>query len=148
MKTLIMDVQALMQNFGQEVSCSLCKNKFTDPKQLPCLHSFCLHCLNELQRTSECSDKIICPECLKQFKAPTSGDLKDLPTNVRINSLLEVLAIKERNATGVKCGNCDKRSEYTSYCFHCGTFWCKECISSHNENKANEEHNVLALQDF
>ena len=143
-----MDVQALMQNLCQEVSCSLCKNNFTDPKQLPCLHSFCLHCLNELQRASEYSDKIICPECLKQFKAPASGDLKDLPTNVRISSLLEVLAIKERNATGVKCGNCDKRSVHSSYCFHCGAFQCKECISLHNEDKANGEHHVLALKDF
>ena len=51
--------------------------------------------------------------------------------------------------SGVKCGNCDKRSgESSSYCFQCCSFWCDECISSHNFIKAYKEHYVLALKDF
>ncbi|XP_022810248.1 E3 ubiquitin-protein ligase TRIM71-like, partial [Stylophora pistillata] len=36
---------------------------------------------------------------------PCSGNLKDLPTTFRINSLLDVLAIKECHTTGVKCAS-------------------------------------------
>ena len=122
--------------------------KYTDPKQLPCLHSFCLHCLNGIQRTSGRRDKIACPECRQEFNVPDNGNLNALPTNFRINSLLDVLAIKECSTTGVKCGNCDERTKQSHYCFQCYAFWCEECISLHNRMKANKDHYALALEDF
>ena len=121
---------------------------FTDPKQLPCLHSFCLHCLNGIQRTSGVHGKITCPECRRQFQIPGSGNPSELPTNFRINSLLDVLAIKECSTANVKCGNCDKRSAQTLYCFQCCSFWCEECILAHNVIRTNKEHKTLALKDF
>ena len=143
-----MDIQTLLNNLHEEVSCSVCMCKYTDPKQLPCLHSFCLHCLNGIQRTSGRRDKIACPECRQEFNVPDNGNLAALPTNFRINSLLDVLAIKECNTTGVKCGNCDKRSKESHYCFQCCAFWCGECITFHNGMKANKDHYALALEDF
>ena len=89
-----MDIQTLLYNLHEEVSCSVCMTKFTDPKQLPCLHSFCLHCLQRIQRTSGIRETIACPECRQNFRIPGDGDLNALPTNFRINSLLDVLAIK------------------------------------------------------
>ncbi|CAH3028754.1 unnamed protein product [Porites evermanni] len=90
-----MDIKTLLDNLHDEVSCSVCMCTFTDPKQLPCLHSFCLHCLNGIQRTSGVRGKITCPECRRQFQISGSGNPSELPTNFRINSLLDVLAIKE-----------------------------------------------------
>jgi len=126
----------------------VCTTTFTDPKQLPCLHSFCLHCLNGILRTSGRHDVITCPECRRESRVPSNGNLKDLPTNFRINSLLDVLAIKECNTTAVKCGNCDKKSSQSLYCFQCCTFWCDDCITGHNIIRANKEHRVLAIKDF
>ena len=146
--TVNMDIQTLLNNLHEEVSCSVCMSKYTDPKQLPCLHSFCLHCLNGIQRTSGRRDKIACPECRQEFNVPDNGNLAALPTNFRINSLLDVLAIKECNTAGVKCGNCDKRSKESHYCFQCCSFWCGECITFHNGMKANKDHYALALEDF
>ena len=143
-----MDIQTLLNNLHEEVSCSVCMSKYTDPKQLPCLHSFCLHCLNGIQRTSGRRDKIACPECRQEFNVPDNGNLAALPTNFRINSLLDVLAIKECSTTGVKCGNCDKRSKENHYCFQCCEFWCGECITFHNRMKANKDHCALALEDL
>ena len=143
-----MDIKTLLHNLHEEVSCSVCMCSFTTPKQLPCLHSFCLHCLNGIQRTSGIHGKITCPECRKQFDIPGSGNPSEFPTNFRINRLLDVLAIKECNTAGVKCGNCDKRSAETLYCFQCCSFWCAECISAHNIIRANKQHKTLALKDF
>ena len=143
-----MDIQTLLNNLHEEVSCSVCMCKYTDPKQLPCLHSFCLHCLNGIQRTSGRRDKIACPECRQEFNVPDNGNLAALPTNFRINSLLDVLAIKECNTTGVKCGNCDEKTKQSHYCFQCYAFWCEECIGLHNRMKANKDHYALALEDF
>ena len=143
-----MDIQTLLNNLHEELSCSVCMCKYTDPKQLPCLHSFCLHCLNGIQRTSGRRDKIACPECRQEFNVPDNGNLAALPTNFRINSLLDVLAIKECSTTGVKCGNCDERTKQSHYCFQCYAFWCEECIGLHNRMKANKDHYALALEDF
>ena len=143
-----MDIQTLLNNLHEELSCSVCMCKYTDPKQLPCLHSFCLHCLNGIQRTSGRRDKIACPECRQEFNVPDNGNLAALPTNFRINSLLDVLAIKECCTTGVKCGNCDERTKQSYYCFQCYAFWCEECIGLHNRIKANKDHYSLALEEF
>ena len=143
-----MDLKTLLDNLHDEVSCSVCMCTFTDPKQLPCLHSFCLQCLNGIQRTSGVHGKITCPECRKQFKIRGSGNPSELPTNFRINSLVDVLAIKDCSTANVKCGNCDKRSAQTLYCFQCCSFWCEECILAHNVIRTNKEHKTLALKDF
>ena len=143
-----MDIQTLLNNLHEELSCSVCMSKYIDPKQLPCLHSFCLHCLNGIQRTSGRRDKIPCPECREEVNVPDNGNLNALPTNFRINSLLDVLAIKECNTTGVKCGNCDERTKQSHYCFQCYAFWCEECIGLHNRIKANKDHYALALEEF
>ena len=143
-----MDIKTLLDSLHEEVSCSVCMTTLTDPKILPCLHTFCLHCLNGILRTSGRYDIFTCPECRKEVQVPSSGNLQDLPTNFRMNSLLDVLAIKECHTAGVKCANCDKSSRHSSYCFQCCAFWCDECIIAHNLIKANKEHRVLALKDF
>ena len=143
-----MDLQTLLHNLHEEVSCSVCMSSFTDPKILPCFHTFCLHCLNELQRTSGKHGEITCPECRRKFQVPGSGYPKDLPANFRMNSLLDVMAIQKCNVAGVKCGNCDKTSAQSFYCFKCCAFWCDDCIAAHNIIRANKDHKVLAIKDF
>ena len=143
-----MDIKTLLNNLHEEVSCPVCMTTFTDPKQLPCLHSFCLHCLEGILRTSRRHDIITCPECRRESTVPSSENLKDLPTNFRINSLLDVLAIQECSTTGVKCGNCDKKSSQSLYCFQCCAFWCDDCIIGHNIIRTNRDHRVLAIKDF
>ena len=144
-----MDIKTFLNNLHEQVSCSVCMNTFTDPKTLPCLHVFCLHCLYGILRTSGRHDIIVCPECRKEIKVPISGNLEDLPTNFRINRFLDALAIKEYSANGVKCGNCDVKSSKSFYCFQCCAFWCEDdCIIVHNLLRANKEHRVLALKDF
>ena len=143
-----MDLQTLLHNLHEEVSCSVCMSPFTEPKILPCFHTFCLHCLNDLQRTSGKHGEITCPECRRNYQVPGSGYPKDLPANFRMNSLLDVMAIQKCNVAGVKCGNCEKTSAQSFYCFKCCAFWCDDCIAAHNIMRANKDHKVLAIKDF
>ena len=143
-----MDLQTFLHNLREEVSCSVCMSPFTNPKILPCFHTFCLHCLNELQRTSGKHGEITCPECRKKFQVPGSGYPKDLPANFRMNSLLDAMVIQTCNIAGVKCGNCEKTSAQSFYCFKCCAFWCDDCIAAHNIIRANKDHRVLAIKDF
>ena len=143
-----MDIKTLFHNLREEVSCSVCTNVYTDPKQLPCLHSFCLQCLKQWHRTSHGRGTIRCPKCQAVSRVPESGDLKDLPTSFYLNGLIDVLAIKECKISQVQCGNCGKKSSESSYCFQCCIFYCPECAAAHNIMQTNKDHRVLALKDF
>jgi len=143
-----MDVPTLMHNLKEEVTCSVCIHLYTNPKQLPCLHIFCLECLNDLARTSARDGKIKCPICQTEVAVPEGGTMETLPSCFYVKNLLDTLAIKECNTSKVTCGNCDEKSEEASYCFHCGGFWCKLCLNGHNILRANKEHRVLSLKDF
>ena len=143
-----MDIKTLLHNLREEVSCSVCSDIFTDPKHLPCLHIFCLHCLKQWHIKSRGGDTIKCPNCQAVSRVPESGDLKDLPTSFYLNGLIDVLAIKECRSSQVRCGNCEKKSSETSYCFHCCIFYCQECVTGHNIMRSNRDHRVIALKDF
>ena len=143
-----MDIKTFLNNIYEHVCCPVCTNRFTHPKQLPCLHSFCVHCLQRIQASSGIRDTILCPDCRRNFTIPGNGDLNTLPTNFRLNSFLDALPVTECKRSGVKFGNCDKRRQESSYCFTCCSFWCSDCIPLHNRIKTFKEHHALALKDF
>ena len=143
-----MDIKTFLHNINEHVCCPVCTNRFSNPKLLPCLHTFCLHCLQRIQATSGIRHTILCPECRRNFTIPGNGDLNTLPTNFRLNGLLDTLPVTEGKTSGVKCGNCDKTRQQSAYCFTCCSFWCDDCLPFHNGIKTNKEHHVLALKDF
>ena len=143
-----MDIPTLFYNLREEVSCPVCSDLFKDPRQLPCLHSFCLHCLKHWHQTSGGQNAFRCPKCQALSRVPASGDLKDLPNSFYLNGLIDVLAIKECNTTQVTCGNCDKKSSEASYCFQCCMFYCEQCLIGHNMMRNNKDHRVLAVKEF
>ena len=143
-----MDVPSFVHNLKQEVSCSVCMQLYREPKQLPCLHIFCLKCLNNIARTSARHGKFKCPLCQYEVAVPERGTMETLPSCSYPKNLLDALAIKEWSTSKVTCGNCETRSEETSYCFHCAGFWCNACLDAHNILRANREHRVLSLEDF
>ena len=143
-----MDVPTLMHNLREEVTCSVCIHLYKEPKQLPCLHIFCLECLNDLARTNARHGKIKRPLCQIEVAVPDNGTMETLPDCFYLKNLLDILAIKECDTSKVSCGNCDKKSDEASYCFHCCKFWCKECLNAHSMLRENKEHRVLALKDF
>ena len=143
-----MDIPTLMYSLKEEVTCSVCKQLYTNPKQLPCLHIFCLQCLNNLARTSARGGKIKCPLCQREVDIPESGTLDTMPNCFHMKNLLDILAIKECDTAKVTCGNCEMKRKEASYCFHCGKFWCNDCVNAHNILRENREHRILALKDF
>ena len=143
-----MDLTTLFHNLREEVSCSVCSDLFTDPKQLSCLHSFCFKCVKQWYETCGGGDAIKCPKCQTLSRIPASGDLKDLPTSFYLNGFIDVLAIKECKNTQLTCGNCDKKSSEASYCFQCCIFYCEECLMFHSKMRDKTGHRALAVKEF
>ena len=77
--------------------CPVCHQLFKNPKYLPCHHSLCEECLEEIQEDS----KVTCAECRNEATVPTGG-VKNLPSNYFIGHLVNKL-ILDRKLKGEKC---------------------------------------------
>ena len=143
-----MDVQQLFRNLQKEAECPLCLETVNNPKTLPCLHSFCLECLDkhagfarrQLQAT------IKCPVCQTSFQIPEGDSFKNLPTSYHLNQLVDVLALKDSGAQAQKCGSCDENNTASSYCFVCQNFLCTPCFEAHQRLKATRGHRNVAIE--
>ena len=56
-------------NMSDYTDCPVCYEDYTDPKILPCSHTFCLNCLENL-KAEKC---ITCPMCNAEHKVPERG---------------------------------------------------------------------------
>ena len=143
-----MDVQQLFTNLSKEAECPLCLETVNNPKTLPCLHSFCLECLDkhagfarrQLQAT------IKCPVCQASFQIPEGDSFKNLPTSYHLNRLVDVLALKDSGAQAQKCVSCDENNTASSYCFVCQSFLCTPCFEAHQRLKATRGHRNVLIQ--
>lgn len=52
---------------SHSICCKICFCIYKEPKILPCLHSFCLPCLQRLQEKADDKHQITCPSCQQPF---------------------------------------------------------------------------------
>ena len=75
----------LIQRF---CTCPICLEELRNAKALPCLHTFCLQCLNDYWNDKAVGQNVVCPTCRNTLCIPANG-LDDLPTNYIVQSLVE-----------------------------------------------------------
>ena len=141
-----MDVHQLFSSLKKEAECPLCLDTVKEPKTLPCLHSFCLECLDKHTGYARRQGKtmIKCPVCLADFNIPKNDTFSYLPTSFHLNRLVDILALKDDSVQIQTCNSCDDNSAVTSYCFVCQSFLCATCLEAHQRLKATRGHrNVL-----
>ena len=56
------------ENKLKDLTCTVCLDIFTDPKVLPCCHTFCLECLKEILGKAATQENISCPQCRVEHK--------------------------------------------------------------------------------
>ncbi|KAL8558492.1 hypothetical protein ACOMHN_059233 [Nucella lapillus] len=74
------------------LTCSICYNAFTAPKALPCLHTFCEHCIREyvVSRGYESVGEFPCPICRAAVRMPAGG-IEQFPNNHLVKSLSDTV---------------------------------------------------------
>ena len=72
----------------QSTKCPICLDAFTDPRGLPCKHTYCLQCLHSLQQSN--MSKMRCPVC-KQLTVPYKDQLDSLPKNEFAEELVRLM---------------------------------------------------------
>ena len=134
----IMDVQQLFKNLKKEAECPLCIQTVKDPKTLPCLHSFCLECLdrhaNFARRQLKATIKR--PVCQTSFQILETDTFENLPPSFHLNRLVDVLALEDGSVQSHRYNSCDENSTATCYGFVCQNFLCASCFEAHLRLKA------------
>ena len=133
-------------------TCAACSKRYSDPRLLPCLHSFCLACVKEkllLEGGEGAERKVCCVTCKHTSPLPEKG-AEGLPQNVHLNYETEI-AEYVRKIQSEECLNCDEcdRSEpqpVTSFCCTCRGFLCTDCDHQHTISRRLKTHNIFTLE--
>lgn len=102
--------------------CAICKSTFTDPRSLPCLHTYCRECVEGFSRYKQPGDEVACPECRGEFTLPANG-VDGLPKNFFIGQLIEIAD----TSTVVHC-NVHQDRVVDLFCSDCQMAACVKCI--------------------
>ena len=132
-------------------TCSVCLEVFDNPKSLPCLHAFCLKCLQGHFKDKRPGDNAPCPICRKGFKIPSDG-LGGLQHHFFVQRLVDARKASRVESSEVLCEVCmeesgedsDEIPSATTYCVDCDQKLCEQCSRSHRRMKSGA-HQVRPL---
>ncbi|ESO01060.1 hypothetical protein HELRODRAFT_175087 [Helobdella robusta] len=148
-------------------TCSICMDQFTNPKVLPCHHTFCLVCLKNCYESVNKTRLIAvsnfpCPTCRKTCYVSPQG-LEALPTDFRIAQILDLMSAiesslqsqqKSKTKQNFDFGNCSicrfqRRERHSEgFCLQCEKAFCSQCLSHHGKTKIFQDHVVLNDKQF
>ena len=123
----------------EQLTCPVCLDLYTNPKTLPCLHSFCQECLEGLPQEREARGDtyyLSCPTCRQRTEVPREG-VGAFPVAFHLNNLKEItLSLKNKvsDPQQVTCNDHDKPLEV--FCETCKTVICFHCaVRTHEGHK-------------
>jgi len=119
-------------------TCPICLELFDNPKSLPCLHAFCLKCLQCHFKDKCPGDEVPCPLCRKEFEIPPDG-LSGLQHHFFIQQLVDARKAFSEDSDGVPCevcleesgGDSEKIPTATTFCIDCNQKLCEQCSRPH-----------------
>ena len=135
-------------SINDHVTCQLCSKPFSDPRILPCLHSFCCQCLHcEMEKVGP-QQSMKCPTCQRSIPIPVGG-ASALPLNLHLEFDVQVSGYMSKfgSDSGVSCTFCVNgcANSAVAFCCSCHTFLCKTGYDCHKYVPQLLEHSVIGL---
>lgn len=118
--------------------CQLCHEIFSNPRVLPCLHTFCHGCLENNQDQPE---KITCPNCHQECILTNRG-ISGLLPDFAVSGSIEVNPDK---FAGVCKGCKNLNTNVVAYCYDCQQTLCANCMMAHQYMNCFEDHRLHGL---
>ena len=137
-----------LKKITAQLECSICLDTYTNPKLLPCFHTFCKKCLERLVVQDHDGHTLCCPNCRQTTLLPPTG-VSGLQTAFLINHLFEIHAAltKAKEPQKTQCEKC-KKSTATGFCRDCGKFVCVKCTELHQFWEELANHQIASLSDI
>ena len=128
--------------------CPICWETLKDPKTLPCLHSFCLICLDNLASIGRGrrQDEISCEICETLIPIPEENTFSHFPTSFHLDRFKEILTVFNGNQAAMTCMNCNDGRMAISYCFVCQDYLCSTCDQAHRRLRVTRDHRNISLE--
>ncbi|XP_063441478.1 E3 SUMO-protein ligase RanBP2-like isoform X2 [Mytilus trossulus] len=133
------------------LTCPICLERYTKPKYLPCLHTFCEGCILtfivSVFKKSEGKVNIDCPVCRTTVTLPKEGCtprewVDQFPGNFLIVGLLD----KEKpQKLCMSCERLDIVSQAIFICNDCSDTLCGICQKYHSSNKSTSNHQIKKI---
>ena len=127
--------------------CSVCLELFTEPKILPCCHTFCLECLKKTASRGKTEGQITCPKCRQSHPIPAGG-LSEILTDFVTKCEVEAAGLNvptKRDDTQV-CGECGQNDPISHFCTECQKYLCSVFgLDLHKRLKIYNGHNVSPI---
>src|SRR6218665_377223 len=135
--------------------CCICVDVLQDPKILPCIHTFCMNCLqkNGLKSQKGPGDQMPCPICRRLFTIPKGG-FTDLPGNTFLERIITVRKLLNPSLSTALCEACTEETKSDStkdvcvanvYCVDCRQKFCENCSKDHRKFKLTKNHKLISL---
>ena len=143
-------MEPLWKNLEKQVTCSICLDRYTEPKTISCLHTFCCKCLEEHAIRNHIEGKFRCPECQAEINLPEGNRFDHLPNSFFHKSLLGLLEAEDYEALlKPREPYClQHKREITRYlCFSCEACICPICIAEDHRNHEFELLEKAAHED-
>ncbi|XP_043932092.1 E3 ubiquitin-protein ligase TRIM33 [Protopterus annectens] len=137
-------------------TCAVCRQSLqtrdSEPKLLPCLHSFCRRCLPEPERQlsvpvpgSNNGDLhlvgvIRCPVCRQECRQI------DLVDNYFVKDTSDLPCNSDEKSEQV-CTSCEDNASAVGFCVECGEWLCKTCIEAHQRVKFTKDHMIRKKEE-
>lgn len=141
------------QKLEEQLTCAVCFDTYTDPKQLQCNHIFCQKCLVRLlDRDKTGQLTISCPNCRQVTPISASSGVAGLQAAFHINHLLEirdtlsmihsgtafsgVCGLTDSSDTPLKAAMCclEHSEELKLFCGTCEMLICCQCAIKGNKH--------------
>ncbi|XP_077987474.1 tripartite motif-containing protein 2-like [Glandiceps talaboti] len=128
----------------QFLICMICLERYQNAKLLPCLHTFCGHCLETLVKKA---GELLCPVC-RRPQTIADGGVRAIADNFFMNQLVE--QFNERNEDLLearKCGGC-RKSSASHRCIDCAMSLCQTCSHVHSNIPLTRTHRLMSITQY
>ncbi|CAM4986298.1 unnamed protein product, partial [Rotaria socialis] len=135
---MVSNLTALVENV---ITCPICLKHFDQPRMLPCSHTFCFQCIQQMV-----TDNHGVLECPKRDGVKVEGNnIGDLPLNETVRGLLQLFENPNSNIPLCdRCGTNEAEHWCDSDCKHC---FCTKCWDSIHEVGQYQHHKKLSVKD-
>jgi sugar lactone lactonase YvrE len=123
--------------------CDKCEDPFTDPRILPCLHTFCLKCLLKISENT--NEPLQCPTCDEKVPLP-SGGAQEFPRDRCKAHDAEKARLNGKIESGdEKCDQCVRADSgnAVAFCVQCSDFLCEACRDHHRTWRKTLDHEII-----
>jgi len=145
---------ATAKQLDDTTECPICTEVYTDPRILPCGHTYCLKCIEAWSNDKRTGDKMVCPLCRKVF-TKTVGELgkyffvaspeqpKDLPNVENKTTLL----CEACTYVGEELRESEVQNVASVYCAECQLKLCRHCERGHKAIKVTRSHQLVRIAE-